>query len=273
MVAAERLGLPYATVLVIAAGSFVRKQVVGEPLNALRAAHGLPPDHDLTMLSRYLVLSPFPPSYRDPAFPLPATAHTLRPLAPACRGCVMRGWRLPDVPTSTSRSHVFNLESGDLFERARRLRACPSTSSPPWGEIDQPSSGRNRPTHIGISPVGDPAALRGSRSHGGSGSVGRAGYGLLWSWPHGADQPLNAARCQALGVARVLDAVQATPATVREAVATVLADPAYRRAAERLRDEIAAQPEPAQAGTLLERLVDRTGLAIAWRARPASAML
>src|SRR5262245_52238476 len=80
MIAAERLGLPHATVLVIAAGSFVRKAVVGEPLNRLRAEHNLPPDPDLTMLSRYLVLSTFPPSYRDPAFPLPPTAHTIRPL-------------------------------------------------------------------------------------------------------------------------------------------------------------------------------------------------
>jgi UDP:flavonoid glycosyltransferase YjiC (YdhE family) len=35
----------------------------------------------------------------------------------------------------------------------------------------------------------------------------------------------------------------------------VLAEPAYRRAAERLRDEIAALPDPASAIPLLERLV------------------
>ena len=33
MIAAERLGLPYASVLVIAAGSFVRRELVGEALN------------------------------------------------------------------------------------------------------------------------------------------------------------------------------------------------------------------------------------------------
>lgn len=58
MVAAERLGLPYATVLVTAAGSFVRHELVAEPLNALRLEHGLPPDPELAMLSRYLILSP-----------------------------------------------------------------------------------------------------------------------------------------------------------------------------------------------------------------------
>ncbi len=79
LVAAERLGLPYATVLVIAVGSFVRPEVVAAPLNELRAEHGLPPDPDLAMLSRYLVLSLVLPGYRDPAFPLPPTAHAIRP--------------------------------------------------------------------------------------------------------------------------------------------------------------------------------------------------
>jgi catechol 2,3-dioxygenase-like lactoylglutathione lyase family enzyme len=72
--------------------------------------------------------------------------------------------------------------------------------------------------------------------------------------PMGADQPRNAARCAELGLARVLDAVAATPAAVRDAVSGVLADPGYRRAAERLRDEIAAQPGPEDAVRLLERI-------------------
>jgi hypothetical protein len=46
---------------------------------------------------------------------------------------------------------------------------------------------------------------------------------------------------------------------VREAVAAVLAEPAYRQAAERMRDEIAALPEPAYTVTLLERLAAEWG--------------
>lgn len=72
--------------------------------------------------------------------------------------------------------------------------------------------------------------------------------------PMGADQPHNAARCEDLGVAQVLDAVEATPETVSEAVSMVLTDAAYRRAAARLRDEIALLPEPVTAVRLLERL-------------------
>jgi UDP:flavonoid glycosyltransferase YjiC (YdhE family) len=55
MIAAERLGLPHATVLVAAAGSFVRPEVVAEKLDALRAEHGLSPDPGLGMLARDLV--------------------------------------------------------------------------------------------------------------------------------------------------------------------------------------------------------------------------
>jgi UDP:flavonoid glycosyltransferase YjiC (YdhE family) len=41
---------------------------------------------------------------------------------------------------------------------------------------------------------------------------------------------------------------------VRAAVSAVLADPSYRRAAERIRDEFSALPGPAHAIRLLERL-------------------
>jgi UDP:flavonoid glycosyltransferase YjiC (YdhE family) len=92
--------------------------------------------------------------------------------------------------------------------------------------------------------------------HGGSGTlVGALAHGLpLVVIPLGADQPFNAARCAELGVARVLDPVSATPAEVHEAVAAVLAEPGYRRAAEPLRDELDTPPSPASAMPLLERL-------------------
>jgi UDP:flavonoid glycosyltransferase YjiC (YdhE family) len=72
--------------------------------------------------------------------------------------------------------------------------------------------------------------------------------------PIGADQPLNAARCEALGVARVLDPFLATGTDVAAATAGVLAEASYRRNAERLRDEIDALPGPQQALRLVEEL-------------------
>jgi UDP:flavonoid glycosyltransferase YjiC (YdhE family) len=265
MVAAERLGLPYATVLVIAAGSFVRKAVVGEPLNALRAEHGLPPDPDLTMLSRYLVLSPFPPSYRDPAFPLPATAHTIRPLTlGAVPNNTVPPWKvhLKGAPTVYfTLGTVFNVESGDLFERVLAgLCDLPINVIATVGREIDPEEFGQQPANIQVARYIPQSAVlphcAAVVSHGGSGSlIGALAHGLpMVLIPMGADQPHNAARCADLGVARLLDAVEAAPETVRTAVATVLAEPGYRRAAERMRDEIAALPEPAHALMLLEQL-------------------
>ena len=96
-------------------------------------------------------------------------------------------------------------------------------------------------------------------SHGGSGSIlGALAHGLpSVLLPMGADQPQNAARCEELGVARVVDAVSATPETVRDAVTDVLSDPGYRAAAGRIADEIAALPAPEDTVPLLERLAAR----------------
>jgi UDP:flavonoid glycosyltransferase YjiC (YdhE family) len=266
MIAAERLGLPYAAVLVIAAGSFVRPEVVGEALNGVRAEHGLPPDPELTMLSRHLVISPFPPSYRDPAYPLPPTAHSIRPLIPGAAqsaGTPPREVQLSGAPlVYFTLGTVFNVESGDLFERVLAgLRDLPINVVATVGREIDPAEFGPQPAHIQIARYIPQAQLlphcAAVISHGGSGSViGALAHGLpMVLIPMGADQPHNAARCVDLGIARVLDALEATPEDVRAAVAAVLEEPGYRRQAERMRDEIAGLPEPASALPLLERLV------------------
>jgi UDP:flavonoid glycosyltransferase YjiC (YdhE family) len=265
MVAAERLGLPHASVLVIAAGALVRRDLVAAPLAALRAQHGLPLDPDLAMLSRHLVLSPVPPSLRDPAHPLPATAHPIRPhLLDAGADGPVPGWLagVGDRPTvHATLGTVFNLESGDLFERMLAgLRDLPVNAVVTVGRDIDPAAFGPQPGHIRVERyIPQPLLLPHCDlvlSHAGSGSViGALAYGLPSVLiPLGADQPHNAARCEELGVARVLDAVRCTPAMVRDAVAAVLADPACRRAAEAVRAEIAALPDAAHAVALLERL-------------------
>jgi UDP:flavonoid glycosyltransferase YjiC (YdhE family) len=93
-------------------------------------------------------------------------------------------------------------------------------------------------------------------NHGGSGSViGALAHGVpLVVLPMGADQSLNAARCEALGLGVALDAARATPASLGDAVSTLLGDPRYRAAAGAIRDEIAALPGPEAVVPLLERL-------------------
>jgi UDP:flavonoid glycosyltransferase YjiC (YdhE family) len=64
------------------------------------------------MLEAHLVLAPFPPSFRNPGFPLPATAFPFRPGETSPAG---RAVRRPAVYFTLGT--VFNTESGDLFPR------------------------------------------------------------------------------------------------------------------------------------------------------------
>ncbi|MEV4626164.1 glycosyltransferase [Micromonospora sp. NPDC049523] len=265
MVAAERLGLPYASVLVLAAGSLIRPDLVAEPLNGLRAAYDLPPDPELAMLSRYLVFSPAPPSYRDPAFPLPATAHSIRPVTPtppvvpATAPWVGRTDDRPGVYLTLGTE--FPIESGDLFPRLiAGLGKLDVNLLVTVGQQIDPAEFGRQPEHVRIERF-VPQALVLPRSdlvvsHAGSGSViGALEHGLpMVLAPMGADQPANAARCAELGVGRVLDAFSVTPEAAAAAVSTVLTDDGYRQAAVRLRDEIAALPGPEHAVPLMERL-------------------
>jgi UDP:flavonoid glycosyltransferase YjiC (YdhE family) len=268
MLAAEGRGLPYATVLVIAAGSFVRPDMLAATLGAVRAERGLPPDPELAMLSRHLVLCPFPPSYRDPAFPLPATARLIRPPTPAPLGDgPPPAWaaHLGGAPTVyLTLGTVFNVESGDLFARALEgLRGLPVNVIATVGREIDPAELGPQPANVRVERYIPQAEVLPRCdlvvSHGGSGSVlGALAHGLpMVLIPMGADQPLNAARCAALGVARALDPVDAAPADVAAAAAAVLGEPAYRRSAAALRDEIAAMPEVEAAVALLERSVKR----------------
>ena len=270
MVAAESRGIPHATVHVNAAGSFIRPDLVAEPVDRLRVSLGLAPDPDLAMPARYLVLSPFPPSVRDPAFPLPRTAHSIRPitLEPAEQGTAP-AWLagLGDRTTVyVTLGTIFNLESGDLFDRVLAgLRDLPIDVVATLGPDLDPADLGPQPDNVHVDRyIPQSLVLQRSRavvSHGGSGSVaGALAFGLpMVLIPMGADQMLNAARLERLGLGRVLHAVRATPDDVREAAVDVLEDPSYRQVAERMRREAAALPGPDHALALLERLAaDRT---------------
>jgi UDP:flavonoid glycosyltransferase YjiC (YdhE family) len=252
MVAAERLGVPHATVLVLGTGRLVRPELVAEPLDAVRAEHGLQPDPELAMLRRRLVLSPFPPGYRE----LPEeNALAFRSSDPAAAE--------PHEPAVYfTLGTEFNVESGDLYARVLAgLEELDVAVTATVGSDVDPQELGPRPERVRVERYVDQALVLPRCDavvcHGGSGTVvGALAHGLpLVVIPLGADQPGNAARCEELGVARVLDPVRATPALVREAVSAVLSEPGYRRAAQTLAAEIGALAEPAAAVRRVEQLV------------------
>lgn len=263
LLVAERLGLPYASILVMAAGAFVRPALITGVLNAIRAELGLAPDPDLTMLHRYLSLSPFPPGFRDPAVEAPPTLHPYRPASPAT-GSEPPSW--PGMRAGApllyfSLGTVFNVESGDLFERVLDgLSQLPVNVLVTVGNEIDPAALGQQPDHVRIErflpqhEILPHAAL--VVSHGGSGSVaGALAHGLpMLITPMGADQLDNAARVRALGIGRWLDPVAATPADVRDAATAILSDNGYHNAAAILRDQYADLPGTDHAVVLLERL-------------------
>jgi UDP:flavonoid glycosyltransferase YjiC (YdhE family) len=266
MVVAERLGIPHATVITMAAGSMVRPSLLAGTLDELRADHGLSPDPDLAMVSGSLVLSPIPPGFRDPAFPLPAASLEYR--VPPAHDTAIDAERATWASRLAGRSAiyatlgtVFNNESGDLFERLiEGLGALDALTVLTTGPDFDPAELGALPANViveryvplaAIVPLVDLVV-----SHGGSGTiVGTMVQGVpMVLIPMGADQPHNAVRAEALGIARVLDPVAATPADIGSAARDLLTEPSFRAAAEALRDAAARLPGPDAAVARLEAL-------------------
>lgn len=272
-VAAERRGIPHAAIVVLAAGGLIRPDLVAEPLDALRAEHGLPPDPQVAMLHSHLTLVPVPPVFRTPHDPLPAAARHIRPTVLESASTTTEpdssltrtlGWlhERADRPTIYfTLGTVFHQESGDLFTRALAgLSLLDANIVVTVGREIDPAELGNPPTNVRVERFIPQQALLPYCdlvvSHAGSGSViGALAYGVpLVLLPMGADQPLNSDRCHALGVARVLNPLTATSNDVRLAASNVLASPSYRRAARRIRDDTAHLPTAADAIPWVEAL-------------------
>lgn len=256
-VAAEVLGVPHASVVVLAAGDMIVERHVRTQLEALRQRAGLPAEHGMTMLARHLTLAPFPPALRDPADPLPEPTVHYRPAAVPLAG--PHGER--GVTAYVTLGTVFATESGDLLARAARgaAEAADRVVLAAGRDTDLDMLA-GLPAHVEVHAFVDQAATLAAADvvvcHGGSGTVLEAlAHGLpLVLLPMGADQPLNAARCEQLDVAVVLDPTTVTPDDVARAVRAVLADPRPRAAARAVAEQWRALPGPEAALNAVERL-------------------
>jgi UDP:flavonoid glycosyltransferase YjiC (YdhE family) len=264
MIAAERLGIPRASVCVIAAGTLAGHDVLAEPLALLRRQHGLPPDPDMAMLGGDLLLVPVPLRFRDPGVPLPRTAHLVRPpILEQMAGAARRDRRSPDQPPLVyiTLGTIFNVESGDLFARlieaVRDLDAEVVVSVGPYLSPDELGP---LPDHVRVEQFVEQADVLPSCGavvcHGGSGTtISSLALGVpLVVLPIGADQPDNAERCTALGMGVTLDAVDARPPDIAVAISTLLGDPGYAERAGQLAFECEALPPTDHAVDLIEAL-------------------
>jgi UDP:flavonoid glycosyltransferase YjiC (YdhE family) len=239
-VAAERLGLPSACVLVIIGAGFVRPEAVAEPIAALREAHGLGGD-----APEETVLAPFPPSLRS----VPGALAFRGGDPPAADG---------DAVYLTLGT-VFNAESGDLLPRAlaglRRLGVPLVVTT---GRQIDPAELGPQPPHVRVQRWIPQEELlpwcRAVVSQAGSGiALAALAHGLPSVFlPVGADQPHTAARVAGLGAGVVVDPLTASADDIAAAVTRVVEEGTFRGAALRVRDEYLALPSAAEA---LERFV------------------
>lgn len=261
--AAELLGLPHAT----AGAHWFRPQApLNAPLDALRQDLGLVADLAGTELYRYLALAPMPPSWVAPDEEAPPTAHFIRPATLSDGDAVealpwlraMPAGR-PLVHATLGTTEVTRLPG--LYEAILAgLRDEPVNLVMSIGHSRNPEAFGPQPPHVHLAshlphqtllPRCDLVV-----THGGFGTITRclaAGVPMVVI-PVQGDQPRNARRCADLGVGRVIGPDERTPEAIREAARTVLSDPAYRRNAARIRDEVAALPGIDHAVVLLEQL-------------------
>ncbi|GAB3988712.1 glycosyltransferase [Actinoallomurus acanthiterrae] len=279
---AEALGIPHATGR---ENRFLPPSVwaseLGTSLRDLGRLAGAP-DLGVPALYRYLGVAPVPPRFATASADLPDAREfgrhvhaTMRFVRPVPFG--ERAGRTP-VPPSAG-APVLIATFGTVFAEqpslldallgaaARSTWQVVITHDPPAGLGRIPANVR----FVGYTPLGRLLPLGTAvLTLGGLGTVLAAlAHGLpLVVAPVNADQPTNAARCEALGTGIRVDAASVTAAELGAAIEQVLTDPSFAGNAGRLRTELDRLPGPDAAAALVET-VARTGVPVESGAMPA----
>jgi UDP:flavonoid glycosyltransferase YjiC (YdhE family) len=259
-VAAERMGIPHASVAASADCALDKRQRMARPLGDLRAAVGLPSDADLGMAYRHLHLCFEPPSFHEDDARFPSTTRFLRN--------ELRHSPILDVPVGSrprvlvSLGTVFHRTPGLIDTIVEALHDEPVDLDVAVGFDQDVSRLGPQPSNVHLAPwlPIDEMLQRSDAlvTHGGFNSVKEAltvGVPMVVV-PIAGDQPYSAARCTAIGVAEMVSPEERTVERVRTATRAILDNPAYRTRAHELRAEIASLPKIDEAIPMLEALVD-----------------
>ena len=270
-IAADALGIPHAAVQI---GHFVdhpaSRTELAAQLDQVRQSVGLPPDPDLEMLYRYLLLALVPPSYQEPNAFRPPTMHHLRTIVFDRSGSeTAPPWLTPDLPRpviyATFGTELPNIPPLGVFPGLFQavidgLRAEAGTLIVTVSRSKDPADLGPQPPHVHVERYLPQSLLLPSCdlvvTHGGHNTVLAAlAHGLpLVVIPIAADQPDNARRCADLGLGRVVGPEERTPDAIRAAALEVLGDPRFRQNAAVLQAEMQALPGPERAVELLKGL-------------------
>lgn len=272
--AAEILGVPAAAVQV-ASPTLMSDALLAQAavaLDEVRLGLGLAPDPALHALRDELVMCFAPPDLHDPSFPLPAGLRSFYP------GSTPEVGVLPDsiAELGVDRPLVYATLGTVFNDPAFELPFFPSIQA---GLLDAPvdllmtvgpnvdpaSPGNQRPRVRVVPYVPQRTVLARAAvviCHGGYGTLLDAVEAAvpLVIVPFGADQHVNAATVQRLGIGIVLEEESLSPSAIREAVDALLdAGSPNRQRLQALREEWRALPGPAQAAAAVTALGRREG--------------
>jgi UDP:flavonoid glycosyltransferase YjiC (YdhE family) len=245
--AAELLGIPH--VPVSTAGGIARLYAMPEfaaRVGAHRTALGLPPDPGLRALNRYGFVNLTPPCL-DPAERTLPNVRSYRQANARRAGEALPGW-LADLAgplVFASLGTAFHAVPGriEAILAGLALLDCPSVVA-----VGADSSRFAAAPHVHVvESIAQPLVLGCADlfvTHGGINSVREAlGLGVpMVVAPVATDQPGNARRCAALGVAIALPAAGSTPEALAAACRTVLGDSRFRRRARAVQRSVLALP-------------------------------
>ncbi|HET7702322.1 MAG TPA: glycosyltransferase [Candidatus Limnocylindrales bacterium] len=262
-VAAERLDIPHVIVQATAWRPRVRA-AAHEIQDDLRIRHGLPSDPALAGREGSLWFMTRPPALRDPSLDLPPNLRELRPEPDDRVGAAddaMPAWLAADngrprvaVTLGTVNAHRIDLLRR-LIDGLAEL------------EVDVVVALGRDPATVGAVPANVrveryvPMSQLLPRSalvahHSGSGTMLAAAVAAcpMLLLPIGADQPDNAERCVAAGMALALEPRTLTAEAVRAAALRLLGEPAFKQRAEVVAAEIRAMPDADAAIREIERI-------------------
>jgi MGT family glycosyltransferase len=239
-------------------------ELLGDRFADFRRELGLPADPNLAALNRWLTLVGGPPEWFS-ARALTPTTHLIQPPDPDPRadegvdGLVQGLDGRPLVYATLGTT--FNAEPGVWGMILKGLAEIDANVIATVGRGLDPAAFGPQPSHVRVERFISQALILPHCSavlaHGGYGSLmGALRHGLpVVSVPLlAADNRRNAAQVERLGAGIAIHEHARSARAVREAVAGVLTEPRYRKAARRLAASIASLPPTSHGATLLERL-------------------
>ena len=227
---------------------------IGPNLSSLREHMGLDPAPVGESIDRALVLAFATPSYQIPGVDLPSNVFLFKPRVfdrsgdedlPEWVGALHGK---PIVYGTMGTVPVFNERPGVLRAVVDAMSECDVHGIVTVGRNQDPAALGPVPSNVHVERYIPQSALLDRCSavigHGGYGTtMGALCFGVpLVVVPLGADQPVHAARCAALGVGEVVEPLELTSDLLAHALRRVLTEASYRERAQSFRAELDAMP-------------------------------